>query len=294
MSSFCCPPNLVRTIAGSAQFAYAKSADTIWVNLYGASELETELPGIGKVKLTQETEYPWNGRVRIKIIAAPEKKFALKLRIPGWAKDASVRVNHRPVAAGILPAVEPGFQPGGKNTGNTKRIESSSATASASANPGGRMPPSTAGKMPAATYHELRRAWKSGDIIDLDLQMNTELIESNPLVEETLGQVAVKRGPVVYCLESVDLPQGVKPLDVTLSANTKLRARYDQRLLGGAVVLEGAAHARTNANWSGQLYRELKPVKPTPIKLRLIPYSLWANRGVSEMSVWLPLNRSDE
>jgi uncharacterized protein len=89
LGSFCCPPNLVRTIASSAQYAYAKSADTIWVNLYGASELETELPGLGKVQLAQETEYPWNGRIRIKILSAPEKEFALKLRIPGWAKDAA-------------------------------------------------------------------------------------------------------------------------------------------------------------------------------------------------------------
>ena len=248
VSSFCCPPNLVRTIASSAQFAYAKSADTIWVNLYGASELETELPGNGKVKLSQETEYPWNGRVQIKIIAAPEKEFAIKLRIPGWAKSASVRINHRP--------------------------------ANISAKSG--------------SYHELRLAWKSGDVIDLDLRMDTELIEANPLVEETLGQVAVKRGPIVYCLESVDLPKSVKPLDISLSPATKLRARYDHRLLNGVTILEGTALARTNSNWSGQLYRELKPAKPTPINLRLIPYSVWANRGASEMSVWLPLNRSDE
>ena len=248
VSSFCCPPNLVRTIAGSVQFAYATSADTIWINLYGASELETELPGVGKVKLTQETEYPWNGRIRIKIKAAPEKEFALKLRIPGWAKTASFRINHRLASLPTKP-------------GN---------------------------------YFEIRRVWKSGDIIDLDLQMDTELIEANPLVEETLGQVAVKRGPIVYCLESVDLPKGVKPLDVFLLPDTKLSARYDRRLLGGVTVLEGTALARTNSNWSGQLYRELKPAKSTPIKLRLVPYSVWANRGASEMSVWLPLNRAGQ
>ena len=67
LSSFCCPPNLARTIAGSAQYAYAKSADTIWVNLYGASRLDTEMPGGGRIKLRQETEYPWSGRVRIVI-----------------------------------------------------------------------------------------------------------------------------------------------------------------------------------------------------------------------------------
>lgn len=243
VSSFCCPPNVLRTIASSAQFAYAKSADIIWVNLYGASELVTELPGIGKIKLTQETQYPWNGRVRLKIKAAPEKEFALKLRIPGWAKAAAVRINHRPVDRSPKP-------------GN---------------------------------YDELRRTWKSGDIVDLDLQMDTELIVANPLVEETFGQVAVKRGPVVYCLESVDLPKGVKPLDVSILPDTKFRARYDQRLLGGVAVIEGQALLRTNANWSGKLYRELQPTKPTPIKLRLMPYSVWANRGPGEMSVWLPL-----
>jgi DUF1680 family protein len=243
VSSFCCPPNLVRTIAGSAQFAYAKSADTIWVNLYGASELETELPGVGKVKLAQETEYPWNGRVRIKIQSTPEKEFSLKLRIPGWVKSASVRINLRPPDSSLAPG----------------------------------------------SCYEVRRTWKSGDIVDLDLPMDTELIEANPLVEETLGQVAVKRGPIVYCLESVDLPKDVKPLDVSLSPDIKLRARYDQRLLGGIAVLEGTALARANTGWSGQLYRELQPTKPIPVKLRLIPYSVWANRGPGEMSVWLPM-----
>jgi uncharacterized protein len=308
VSSFCCPPNLLRTIAESAQYAYAKSSSrdassparigdggvaatpTIWVNLYGANELETELPGGGTVKLVQATEYPWNGRIRIIIKAAPEKGFALKLRIPGWSRDAQVRVNHRAVAAGILPAVEPGFQPGGKNLSNAVAAVHSIDSIPSNAKLGGKMPPSTAGRMPAATYAELRRIWKSGDIVDLDLQMETELIEANPLVEETLGQVAVKRGPIVYCLESVDLPPGVKPLDVSLSPDITLRARHDQRLLGGIAVLEGQALARTNANWSGQLYRELHSSKPTAIKLRLIPYSVWANRGPSEMSVWLRLN----
>ena len=90
------------------------------------------------------------------------------------------------------------------------------------------------------------------------------------------------------------MPEGVKPLDVLLSPETKLSARYDRRLLGGVAVVEGIVLARTNSDWSGQLYRQLQPTKPTPIKLRLIPYSVWANRGASEMSVWLPLNRAGQ
>ena len=85
VSSFCCPPNLVRTIAESANYAYGKSGDSIWVNLYGGSSLETKLADGEEIKLSQETDYPWNGRVRIKIEKCGAGTFALKLRIPGWA-----------------------------------------------------------------------------------------------------------------------------------------------------------------------------------------------------------------
>jgi DUF1680 family protein len=289
VSSFCCPPNVVRTIAEAGNYAYAKSDGTIWVNLYGGSTLATVLAGVGRVKLTQETEYPWSGRVRITVNECGTNEFALKLRIPGWAKRASVRVNHRPVAAGILPAVEPGFQPGGKSVARSEAGQNSEISTGSGADPGGRMPPSTAGGTPAATYAELRRAWQPGDLVDLDLPMPVRLIEANPLVEETLNQVAVQRGPVVYCLESPDLPQGVRMQDVFIPENIELSARYDQRLLGGVVVIEGRALARPASDWQGELYRDFRPVAAKPIQLRLIPYSVWQNRGPSEMTVWLPL-----
>ena len=75
VSSFCCPPNLVRTIAEVGDYAYAKSDGAIWVNLYGGSTLATELAGAGKVKLTQDTEYPWNGRVRITVNECGTKRI---------------------------------------------------------------------------------------------------------------------------------------------------------------------------------------------------------------------------
>ncbi len=244
VSSFCCPPNLVRTIAESADYAYGKSGDSIWVNLYGASSLETELGG-EKVKLSQETDYPWNGRVRIKIEAPGKASFALKLRIPGWASRASVRINNAPADDSPKP-------------GN---------------------------------YFEIRRIWNTGDFVDLDLPMSARLMEANPLVEEDLNQVAVQRGPIVYCLESPDLPPGVKISDVMIPSEINLVARYDQRLLDGVVVLEGKALARPKTNWSGDLYHEFRPEPPREINVRFIPYSVWQNRGKSEMSVWLPIAR---
>lgn len=241
LSSFCCPPNLARTIAGSAQFAYAKSTNTIWVNLYGASELETDLPDIGRVKLAQETEYPWDGRIRIKIKSAPENAFALRLRVPGWAKDAMVRLNQQPA-----------------------RI----------ATPG--------------SYFEIVRVWHAGDTVDLDLPMPVRMMEANPLVEETLSQVAFQRGPVVYCLESPDLPKGIKISDVRIPADVELHARFDSRLLDGIVVLEGKIQTKTGEQWDGTLYREARQERFKTDSVKLIPYCVWQNRGPSEMSVWLP------
>jgi DUF1680 family protein len=119
--------------------------------------------------------------------------------------------------------------------------------------------------------------------------MPVELIEANPLVEETLGQVAVKRGPVVYCLESPDLPAGVRVGDVAIPAEVRFRARHDSRLLGGVVVLEATLLASPGSDWTGQLYREHRKREWQPLKSKLIPYSAWANRGKAEMSVWLPL-----
>lgn len=241
VSSFCCPPNLVRTVAESADYAYAKSTDAIWINLYGGSSLQTQLPG-GEIKLSQQTDYPWNGRVRIKIEACVNSGFALKLRIPGWTSSASVRINDSP--------------------------------ADNSPRPG--------------SYFEVRRAWKAGDFVDLDLPMPARLMEANPLIEEDLNQVAVQRGPVVYCLESPDLTSVVRISDVLIHGDIHLIARYDRRLLDGIVVLEGKALARPEEDWKGTLYRELEPEKFKSINVRFIPYCVWQNRGPSEMSVWLP------
>jgi DUF1680 family protein len=245
VSSFCCPPNLVRTIAESADYAYVKSEDAVWVNLYGGSDLRTTLANGEEVKLSQETDYPWNGRVRIRVGASSKKELALKLRIPGWVRQASVSMND-------LPA---------KNSPKK------------------------------GTYFEIRRVWKAGDFVDLDLPMPARLMEANPLVEEDLNQVAIQRGPIVYCLESPDLPSGVRISDVMIPAEMNLVARYDHQLLDGVVVLEGKAFARPKSDWNGNLYREFQPVTPRDINVRFIPYCVWQNRGKSEMSVWLPIAR---
>ena len=114
-------------------------------------------------------------------------------------------------------------------------------------------------------------------------------MQAHPLVEEARNQVAVRRGPIIYCLESTDLPKDVRVSEVEVPGEIVLRPRFDPALLGGVTVLEGRAQARPEADWSGALYRALDTSAPRAIYLRLIPYYAWANRGRSEMTVWIPL-----
>jgi len=138
-------------------------------------------------------------------------------------------------------------------------------------------------------YLELRRRWSAMDKVELDLQMDVRLIEAHPLVEENRNQVAVMRGPLVYCLESADLPEPTKLSQVRLPLTNAWNARYDLGLLGGITTLQTTAVAIAEAKQKDRLYRELLPDLPRQLPLTLIPYYGWANRGVGEMTVWIPL-----
>ena len=141
----------------------------------------------------------------------------------------------------------------------------------------------------SGVYAELKRQWKKGDEIYLQLDMKIKLMESNPLVEETRNQVAVQRGPVVYCLESVDLPDN-SIFNVSLPVDNNLQPVPFTIGNSKMMALEGDAIITDNGDWSGQLYKEIAE-KNKPVKIRLIPYYAWDNRGKSEMSVWIPVKR---
>jgi DUF1680 family protein len=230
LGCFCCPPNVVRTIAQSSRYAYATSGRGVHVVLYGGSTLDA---GDG-FKLTQTTDYPWDGHVRITIDAAPREERSIYLRIPRWSRDGSVRVN-----------------------GNKREVTA------------------------AGTFTELRRVWSAGDTIDLDLPMPVRILEANPLVEEARNHVAVRRGPIVYCVEGVDLPAGVRVLDVRLPREPNLEPRR-MKELGDVVALEGKGLAVSSGDWSNQLYRDFDArATPKEFHLVLVPYFAWDNRGTS-------------
>ena len=247
--SFCCPPNVVRTIAEASNYVYTLSKDTLWVHLYAANNLDTSWIDGGRIRLKQETDYPWDGAVKLTLAEAPDRPITLKLRIPGWVREgaASLRVNGRAVDASLK----------------------------------------------SGAYAEVKRTWKSGDVVELNLKFGADLWESNPLVEETLDQVAVKYGPLVYCVESNDLPSGVRLQDVALSLDGKHRLFGTEReKIANAqiVALTVPAFALQRPAWKpGQLYREVGPPTREEFTLKLVPYYAWGNRGDTEMSVWLPV-----
>ena len=95
----CCPPNTVRTLCEAQNYAYSLGNNAVWCNLYGGSQLETALNGKDKIKLTQVTDYPWDGNIKIAVDKAPNKAFSLYLRIPEWCDNASVTVNGQLISA---------------------------------------------------------------------------------------------------------------------------------------------------------------------------------------------------
>lgn len=148
----------------------------------------------------------------------------------------------------------------------------------------------TASPEPGA-YAEIRRPWKRGDQIELRLPMNPVVLEANPVVEHTRGLLAVMRGPLVYCLESADLPEGIDIDDVRLPVNAEWDAKHEPGLLGGVTVLETGAFALPKPKDTEALYQPARTGDGQPFRLRLIPYYAWCNRGVGDMSVWLPAAR---
>jgi DUF1680 family protein len=241
--SNCCPPNVVRTISEVSDYAYSISDKGLWFNLYGGNNLSAKLKDGSAIKLSQVTEYPWNGKISVSIEQAPAKAFSVFFRIPGWSSGASLTVN-------------------GKAVDN----------------------------LVSGEYAEVNRSWKAGDKIELNLPMPAKLMEANPLVEETRNQVAVKRGPIVYCLESKDLPKDQKVFNVSLSSKIDLKPELIQIDGSDIMSLTGKANLRNEANWKNQLYKEISTDKQT-INIRLIPYYAWGNRGHGDMETWIPVDK---
>ncbi|MGO6734814.1 glycoside hydrolase family 127 protein [Rhizobium ruizarguesonis] len=234
----CCPTNIARFITSLGQYFYSTDDHELAVHLYGTNSAELTV-GDSFVRLIQETQYPWDGDISLRFVVERPSRFQLRLRIPGWCREAQISVNG--VAVDLDQCVTKG-------------------------------------------YAAISREWRNGDEVRIGLSMHVERIYAHPAVSEDSGRVALRRGPVVYCIEETDL--GGEPQRLRLSASEEISARYDAALLGGATVLEGTALEADIADWQNALYRTAPPsLKERPFTA--IPYHLWANREPGAMAIWL-------
>ena len=132
-------------------------------------------------------------------------------------------------------------------------------------------------------YPAIRRRWQRGDRVTLALAMPVERIYAHPDVHADQGRVALKRGPIVYCVEAIDTP--MPPRLLSLPRDAAITSSFEPDLLGGVATLNGTALATRSADDS--LYRTAPwPAERVPFKA--VPYPVWDHRDPGEMVVWLP------
>ncbi len=235
----CCPPNIARLLASIGQYAYAESDEGVWVNLYIGGTADATVAEDVSVKVTQETDYPWSGDVKITVDPETPVTFGLNLRIPAWCDGFEVRVN------------------GTVHTPETN----------------------------ANGYLSIQRQWHAKDTVNLTLAMPIERVYAHPLVKENLGRYALRHGPLVYCFEDVDNPDGVFQT-LSLVDGAPLEATFDSELLGGVTRIHGTGTVLDASDWGDNLYLRSKPdLKRTDVTA--IPYYAWCNRGAGQMAVWV-------
>ena len=242
----CCPSNLCRFLPSVPGYIYATRGDSLYVNLFveGRSDLKV---GKRKVVLSQKTAYPFEGTVAL-TIERGGGEFAMKIRIPGWARGE--------VVPSDLYSFADGRQSSYVVKVNGKAVE-------ADLDKG---------------YFTIARKWKKGDVVELSLDMTPRLVVANDKVEADRGMLAVERGPLVYCAEWVD-NNALDLFSVLMPRKPQLSV-IDEKAPGGAnMIAVGVQKVAYGAD--GRMQTQ-------DATLKLIPYYAWANRGQGKMMVWLP------
>ncbi|MFX1388490.1 MAG: glycoside hydrolase family 127 protein [Promethearchaeota archaeon] len=226
----CCPTNIVRLLPQIPSYLYAMKDDTVYVNLFATSQVNILLEG-SKIVLKQDTNYPWEGDIKISIKTKQKKEFVIALRIPSWAQN-------KPISSDLYRYL--------KNNPENIILKINKDQIDFKVEKG---------------FIKINKVWEQEDVIELKIPMPIRRVLANRQVEVNIGKVAIERGPIVFCVESLD-NEIDSIFKLILNDEDKLRAVYREDLLDGICFITG--------------------------KVNFIPYYSWANRGKSEMTVWIP------
>lgn len=201
----CCPVNVARFVPSIPGYVYAQKDDILYINLF--------IQGWGKmdinknpVSISQETWYPWDGK--IKVTVAPERaaEFSIYIRIPGWSRN-------EPVPSSLYSYLVSSHEaPILKVNSNIQILDMDKG------------------------YARIHRRWKKGDTIELTLPMPVHRIAASENVKDVAGKVALQRGPLVYCLEGTD--NGGHVLDRHIPDAMDFDVEFQPNLLGGINVIK--------------------------------------------------------
>lgn len=244
----CCPPNDARFVPSIPGYIYSHRGNDLYVNLFIGGEANVPLDA-GAVTMKMETRYPWDGAVKLTVEPAKPGRFALRIRVPGWARGE----------------VTPG--------GLYRFLDESKDTARLHVNGG------PVDLKLEKGYAVLDRDWARGDTVQLDLPMAVRRVVADERIVSNRGRVSLARGPIVYCFEGIDQPEPHVGGFVVDDA-TKFEPRERADLLGGVVTLVGKARIAARTLDGGVKVGE-------PIDAVAIPYYAWANRERTPMSVWV-------
>jgi DUF1680 family protein len=138
---------------------------------------------------------------------------------------------------------------------------------------------------PLNGYARVKRIWKSGDVVEVQLPTETVRVQANPRVLADAGQVALQRGPFVYCIEDADF--GASVLKVSLPVGAPLKEKDEPDLLGGVVSIESEGEFLSLPD-EETTYFPVSQITRQRVPFRAIPYYAWDNRNLGAMRVWIP------
>lgn len=201
----CCPTNLIRFIPAIPGLIYAQEKETLFVNLYMSNNANITLAN-HKLKVSQKTNYPWDGKVKLNVNPEKSAVFTIKLRVPGWARNEVMPgglYNYKNKSTALPTLIINGKKQ------DVKIING---------------------------YFVINRKWDKDDKVEVDFPMSIREVVSNDKIAGNKNKITLERGPLVYAVEEAD---NTNIDGININSKTSLKVKTQPDLLKGISVIEG-------------------------------------------------------